>query len=206
MDNCCENKAAALDTLYERQARVLKAVLLINSIMFFVEISAGVVARSTALLADSLDMLGDSLVYGFSLYVVARGARWRARAGLLKGLIMAVFGLGVLIEAASKIIYPTIPAAATMGVVGLLALTANSICLLLLFRHRRDDINMRSIWLCSRNDIIANISVLIAAGGVVLTQSMWSDVVVGLGIAVLFIHSAFHVLRGSVAELRIQPT
>lgn len=202
MAECCADKACQIEALRGRQARVLTVVLLINGVMFIVEAGAGLLAHSTALLADSLDMLGDALVYGFSLYVVARSARWRAGAALLKGIIMAAFGLGVLAEVAYKLAYPVVPAAEAIGVVGALALAANSVCLFLLYRHRDDDINMHSVWLCSRNDIIANVSVLFAAGGVALSQSMWPDVLVGLGIAALFLHSALYVLRQSVGELR----
>jgi len=199
---CCENDICTVDTGNARRRRVLQIVLVINCVMFGVEAGAGVVARSTSLLADSLDMLGDTLVYGFSLYVVARSARWRAGAALLKGIIMALFGLGVLAEAVYKIAEPVVPAAAAIGAIGALALAANSVCLFLLYRYRHDDINMRSVWLCSRNDIVANVSVLLAAAGVALSQSMWPDVAVGLGIAALFLHSAVHVLKQSVTELR----
>jgi len=206
MADCCNDKACQIEALQGRQARILTIVLVINGVMFFVEAGAGLLVHSTALLADSLDMLGDALVYGFSLYVVARSARWRAGAALLKGIIMAAFGLGVLAEVAYKLAYPVVPAAVAMGGIGALALAANSVCLVLLYRHRHDDINMRSVWLCSRNDIIANVSVLLAAGGVALSQSMWPDVLVGLGIAALFLHSALYVLRQSATALRSSST
>jgi cation diffusion facilitator family transporter len=181
---------------------VLKAVLAINTAMFVVEVVAGILARSTALLADSLDMFGDALVYGFSLYVIARGMKWRATAALLKGLIMAAFGLAVLSEAVHKMLSPVVPTAETMGAIGLLALAANTVCLALLWRHRQDDINMRSTWLCSRNDVIANLTVLLAAAGVWFMQSMWPDVLVGTVIAALFLRSAFHVTGESLKALK----
>lgn len=202
MANCCDDKSHELDTLRAQQRRVLQIVLGINAAMFFIESTAGVVARSTALLADSLDMLGDTLVYAFSLWVITRDRYWRAGAALLKGVIMALFGTGVLIEALYKTIHPVLPDAPVIGAVGLAALAANTLCLILLLRHRHDDINMRSTWLCSRNDIIANLSVLVAAGAVAATGSMWPDVAVGLGIALLFLHSAAHILRQSIMELR----
>lgn len=202
MANCCEDKACELDALRERQRHVLQIVLAINALMFVVESAAGLMARSTALLADSLDMLGDALVYGFSLWVITKELRWRTVAALLKGTVMAAFGFGVLVEASDKLLHPVLPAAPVIVGVGLVALAANGVCLMLLLRHRRDDINMRSTWLCSRNDIIANVSVLIAAGGVAISQSMWPDVIVGMGIALLFLHSAAHVLRQSIQELR----
>jgi Co/Zn/Cd efflux system component len=171
--------------------------------MFAVELSAGLIAGSVSLIADSLDMLGDALVYGFSLYVIARGARMKAISALFKGSIMAVFGLFVLGQAVYKIFVPQLPVFEAIGAIGLLALAANSLCLILLWRHRADDINMHSVWLCSRNDIIANVSVLIAAVGVWYTGSGWPDIVVGLAIAVLFLRSAMSVLLASAKELRV---
>jgi Co/Zn/Cd efflux system component len=160
-------------------------------------------ANSTALLADSLDMLGDSLVYGFSLYVLWRGAVWKASAALLKGAIMALFALGVLVELIDKIISGIVPSAEAMGIVGVLVLFGNGVCFLLLFRYRSDDLNMRSTWLCSRNDIVANISVLAAAAGVSIFHSAWPDILVGAAIAAVFLKSAWAILRESVVELRI---
>ncbi len=199
---CCDDKSCELEALRARQGSVLKAVLAINAVMFFVEAGAGLWANSMALLADSLDMLGDTLVYGFSLYVLAKGARWQAVSAMLKGGIMAVFGVLVLTEAVYKALYPVTPIAEAIGAIGLLALAANSLCLWLLWRHRADDINMHSVWLCSRNDIIANSSVLLAAAGVWLLSSGWPDIVVGLGIAALFLRSAFHVTFRAAGQLR----
>jgi Co/Zn/Cd efflux system component len=163
--------------------------------MFLVEIIAGLLASSTALLADSLDMLGDSIVYGFSLYVVAKSVKWKAISAIIKGSIMAIFGFFVLGQAIYKIIYPVVPTFEAIGIVGLLALTANGVCLLLLWKHKSEDINMKSVWVCSRNDIIANFSVLLAAVGVWLSQNQWPDVLVGIAIALLFLRSAYYVLR-----------
>lgn len=177
-----------------RQRRVLQIVLCINAAMFLVEFGAGLLAGSTALLADSVDMLGDALVYGFSLYVVSRGSVWQARASLLKGTVMALFGLGVLLEAILKIVRGTVPSAELMGGVGLIALVANVVCLILLWRRRADDINMRSAWVCSRNDVTANVGVLIAAAAVALTGSAWPDIAVGLLIAAMFVTSAVSIV------------
>jgi cation diffusion facilitator family transporter len=203
MDSCCETKAAELSVLRGKHKTVLIVVLVINAILFIVEATAGLLANSTALLADSLDMLGDSLVYGFSLYVLWRSAAWKAKAALLKGAIMAVFGVGVLSEVIYKTIYGIVPSAETMGIIGALVLLGNGICFLVLFRHRADDLNMRSTWLCSRNDIIANVAVLLAAIGVKMFDAGWPDIVVGTAIAALFLKSAFNVLRESFLELRM---
>lgn len=201
MDQCCETKAQELVALRDQQQRVLIAVLLINLIMFFVEFGAGLLAGSTALLADSLDMLGDSLVYGFSLYVLQRSLAWRAWAASAKGVIMAAFGLGVLLQSALALRAGVPPVVPTMLGTGVLALTANGLCFFLLWRHRADDINLRSTWLCSRNDLIANGAVLGAAALVAWSESIWPDVIVGAGIAGLFLRTAASVLRESTSEL-----
>ena len=190
MRECCEVRV----DIPERQRRVLQIVLSINAVMFLVEFVSGVMAHSTALLADSVDMLGDAIVYGFSLYVVSRGAVWQARAALLKGLIMAGFGVGVLAEVSAKLVRGTVPAAEVMGGIGLLALLANAACLLLLWRHRTDDINMRSAWICSLNDVAGNAAVLLASAGVMTVRSAWPDIAVGLLIALMFTVSAVSVL------------
>jgi Co/Zn/Cd efflux system component len=190
MEECC-----SFAEIPARQRRVLHVVLWINVAMFLAEFVAGLLGQSTALLADSVDMLGDAIVYGFSLYVVGRPAVWQVRAALLKGVLMAAFGVGLLVQVIYKVIGGIVPAADVMGGVGLLALVANVCCLLLLWRRRADDINMRSAWLCSRNDVVANGGVLIAAAAVALTGSMWPDIVVGLAIAAIFLTSAGGVIR-----------
>jgi cation diffusion facilitator family transporter len=202
MDACCEQKAEEIKTLRGEHRKVLIVVLVINAVLFVVEAGAGLLAHSTALLADSLDMLGDSLVYGFSLYVLWRSAEWRATAAVLKGIVMATFGIGVLAEAVYKMSTAVVPVAETMGIIGLLVLLGNGLCFLLLFRHRSDDLNMRSTWLCSRNDIIANLSVLVAAIGVKAFDASWPDILVGAAIAALFLRSALTVLRESFAEIQ----
>jgi cation diffusion facilitator family transporter len=201
MKMCCD----IATVVPERQRRTLQIVLWINVAMFLAELGAGLIAHSTALLADSVDMLGDALVYGFSLYVLGRGPRWQARGALLKGTVMATFGAGILAEAGLKLSRGLVPAAETMGIVGVLALAANGTCLYLLGRHRGDDINMRSAWLCSRNDVLANAGVLVAAGGVALTGSVWPDILVGFLIALVFGLSAVDVIRSACRDLRLAP-
>jgi len=200
MDACCQEKEKELVDLQADHGRVLRLVLAINAIFFAVELFAGILAHSTALLADSLDMLGDTLVYGISLYVLSRNLRWKAGASMAKGIVMVAFGIGVLIEAGFKAAWGLEPSYETMGIVGVLALLANTFCFLLLYRHRADNLNMRSTWLCSRNDVIANSAVLVAALGVYLFHSLWPDLIVGIGIALLFLQSAFIVLRESIGE------
>ncbi len=200
--SCCEGKADELRKLRAGQARILKIVLLINALMFFVELVAGILANSSSLLGDALDMLGDATVYGFSLYVLDRGPRLRATAALMKGGVMTAFALLVLGESIRKCFIEILPVAETIGVVGIAALVANSLCLWLLWSHRSDDINMRSTWLCSRNDIIANIGVIAAAVVVGMTGTKWADLAVGVIIAGIFLHSAVSVLQDAWPEVR----
>jgi len=201
MTECCD-KECEIEALRKTQSTTLRIVLGINAVMFAVELTAGLVAGSTALLADSLDNLGDALTYGLSLYAVARGARSKAYVAVFKGCLITAAGLFVLAQVGYKILFPIVPVFETMGAVSLLALAANGVCLSLLWRHRTDDINMSSVWECSRNDIASNISVFVAAGGVWLLQSGWPDVLVGLGLACLFLRSAYRVLSAAFAELR----
>jgi cation diffusion facilitator family transporter len=200
--NCCQDKSCEITATRANHARVLWFVLAINSVMFVIEGSAGLLAHSTALLADALDMLGDALVYGFSLFVLDRSAKWQAGASLAKGLFMLAFGIGVLLEALYKVFVPVMPGVEVMGMIGVLALAANLVCFTLLFRHRGDNLNMSSTWLCSRNDLIANAGVLLAAGSSYLLVSRWPDILVGSLIALLFLHSAADVLRRSLETWR----
>lgn len=202
MADCCQNKGCEITALRARHKRVLWIVLAINSAMFLVEGAAGLLAHSTALLADALDMLGDALVYGFSLFVLARSMRWQAGAALAKGIFMAGFGVAVLADAGVKVLVPVMPNVAAMGIVGGLALAANAGCFFLLYRHRSDNLNMSSTWLCSRNDLIANAGVLLAAGVGALFTSRWPDIMVGVAIALLFLRSAFGVIRDGIRALR----
>jgi len=202
MSDCCENKACALDALRDRQSSTLKIVLVINAVMFVVELLAGLMAGSTALLSDSLDNLGDALTYGLSLYAVSRGLRSKAKVALFKGLLILTAGLFVLCQVVYRIAVPVIPTYETMGLISLLALLANGTCLILLWKHREEDINMSSVWECSRNDIVSNIAVFLAAGGVWLTHSGWPDIFIGLVIALFFLKSAVKVIRGAIADLR----
>jgi cation diffusion facilitator family transporter len=202
VDSCCESKADELAELRASQSRILYIVLAINGLMFFVEFTAGWLAGSTALLGDSLDMFGDASVYALTLFVLDKSRRARAGAALAKGGFMLLFGVVVIADAARKMVLQEVPEADWMGIVGALALLANGICFALLYRHRSDDINMRSTWLCSRNDLFANSSVIIAGGLVALTGTLWPDTVVGLGIAALFLHSAWQVIRDALREIR----
>lgn len=202
MENCCEDKAREITALRESHGRVLWIVLVINAVMFLVEGGAGLLAHSTSLLADALDMLGDALVYGFSLFVLMRSTRWQTGAAFAKGGFMLVFGLGVFAEALYKIAHPVMPGVKTMGVIGAVALAANLVCFFLLYRHRADNLNMSSTWICSRNDLIANVGVLFAAAASYMLSSRWPDITVGAIIAALFVMSAVGVMRDSRQALQ----
>lgn len=202
MADCCEDKACALEALRVRQSSTLKVVLGINAVMFVVELIAGIQSGSTALLSDSLDNLGDALTYGLSLYAVSRGSRSKAKVALFKGLLILTAGLFALCQVAYRIAIPVVPIYETMGIVSLLALLANGACLAMLWKHREEDINMSSVWECSRNDIASNIAVFIAAAGVWLAHSGWPDILIGLVLALLFLKSAVKVLKGAISELK----
>ncbi|WOD13042.1 cation transporter [Halopseudomonas laoshanensis] len=202
MDSCCDDKGSELAQLRGRQARVLYIVLAINALMFVVEFSAGWMLSSTALLGDSLDMFGDALVYAISLFVLHRGTRARAGAALFKSGFLLLFSLLIIAEAVRKSLLGVVPEAGWMGLIGFMALAANLSCLLLLYTHRSDDINMSSTWLCSRNDVIANLSVLAAAGLVMFTGSLWPDLIVGVCLALLYLHSSVQVGRKAWPQWR----
>ncbi len=201
MEDCCTDKSCALEQLRENQAATLRTVLILNASMFVVEIVAGVIAGSVALVADSLDMLGDALVYGFSLYVVGRALVWKVRAALAKAAVMGLFGAFLLGQLVFRVVFREIPMYEAMGAVVALAILVNAVCFALLWRHRAADINMRSVWLCSRNDLVANVSVLLAAAGVWSFDSPWPDLFVGTLICALFLRSAFVVAREACKEL-----
>ena len=201
MSGCCDNNCS-VDAFRGRQRATLQLVLVINAIMFLVIVAAALYGKSTALLADSLDNLGDALTYGLSLYAVSRGAAVKARVALFKGGLIFLAALVVAGQVAWRLVVPGVPLFEIMGAFSVLGLAANSLCLYLLWRHRHEDVNMSSVWECSRNDIAANLAVFVAAGGVWLTGSGWPDILVALGLVVLLLRSAIRVISAALAELR----
>ena len=201
MSSCCGNDCS-LDGLRERQRGTLRAVLAINAVMFLVIVAAALYGKSTALLADSLDNLGDALTYALSLYAVSQGMATKARVALLKGGLILLAALVVAGQIAWKLAVPAVPVFEVMGLFSLLGLAANGLCLFLLWRHRHEDVNMSSVWECSRNDIASNIAVFVAAGGVWLTGSGWPDIAVALGLVCLLMRSAIRVISSALRELR----
>ena len=203
--HCCsphndhEPPAAERDGRYRR---VLWAVLAINAAMFLVEIGAGVAAGSASLQADALDFLGDAGNYAISLFVVGMALRYRAAAALAKGATMGVFGLWVVGTHIWHALAGTVPEPVTMSVVGTAALAANAASFGLLWAYRNGDSNMRSVWICSRNDVIGNFAVLLAALGVFGTGTGWPDIIVAAVMAALALQGSWVVVRQSLAELR----
>lgn len=188
-----------LDGVYRN---VLWIVFGVNAAMFGVEAVAGAMAGSVALQADALDFLADAANYLIALFVLGKAITWRAGAALVKGGAMAVFGLYVLAYSAYMATTGTLPEAPVMGIVGAMALTANVGAALLLYKFRGGDSNRQSVWLCSRNDAIANVAVIGAAGLVYLTHSHWPDLAVGFLMAALSLHSAWQIIRQATGELR----
>lgn len=181
--------------------RVLWIVLLVNAVMFGVEVGFGLLSGSVALHADALDFFGDATAYILTLVVLDRSIRWRAGAALAKALTMAVFGCFVLAEGVRSALSSGTPDATTMGAVGLAALVANVGCATLLFAHRGRDVNLRSVWLCSRNDALNNIAVVLAGVGVFGTATRWPDIGVAAVIAGLNFAAAWSIFRQAMREL-----
>ena len=181
--------------------RVLWIVLALNAIMFLVEVGAGIAAGSASLQADALDFLGDTANYAISLAVVGLALRYRAGAALAKGTTMGVFGLWVIGTVVWHALHGTLPSAITMGAVGLMALVANAASFALLWAHRAGDANMRSAWVCTRNDVLGNLAVLVAALGVFGTHTGWPDIIVAAIMAGLALQGAVVVIRQAYTEL-----
>ncbi len=201
MNGCCNNNCS-LNQLHERQRGTLQIVLGINAVMFFVIIAAALHGKSTALLADSLDNLGDALAYALSLYAVSKGVTTKAKVALFKGGLIMLAAFAVAAQIIYKLFVPIVPIFETMGIFSLISLAANSLCLFLLWKYRGEDVNMNSVWECSRNDIASNISVIIAAGAVWLTHSGWPDILIASGLVCLLIRSAIHVITSAITELK----
>jgi Co/Zn/Cd efflux system component len=202
-DSCCSHGCAAPPTSQSpRYRRVLWAALFINIAMFAVELVSGLRAGSVSLLADAVDFFGDAANYGISLLVLGMALSWRARAALLKGLSMGAFGIFVLGRAAWSAAAGTVPEPVTMGAIGALALLANVSVAAMLYTWREGDANMRSVWLCSRNDAIGNLAVMTAALGVFGTGSAWPDLAVAAVMGVLALTTARSVIQQARAELR----
>lgn len=202
MANSCCGANVRFDGLDPRYKRVLWTVIAINAVMFVTEIAAGHLAGSQALQADALDFLGDTLTYGLSLAVIGRPMATRARAAVFKGLSLTVMGLWVFGSTLYHVLVLGVPRAEIMGVVGFLALAANVASVLLLMRYKDGDANVRSVWLCSRNDAVGNVAVMLAALGVWGTATAWPDLLVAGIMAGLFLWSSAQILAQAYRESR----
>jgi Co/Zn/Cd efflux system component len=202
--DCCHGKGHELEQVSHHTdiRRVLVIVLMLNALMFVLEFGAGLVARSASLMADSVDMLGDAMVFGISLYALKRSLRWRAGSALIKGGFILLMGVGVLAEIAVKIVWGAEPVPSIMLTFGGMALVANLSCLGLLWPYRQHDVNLASTFECARNDVVANLGVLAAAGLVALTDSAWPDAVVAAAIAFMFLRSSLRVIADAWPQYR----
>ncbi|PUB81212.1 MAG: cation transporter [gamma proteobacterium symbiont of Ctena orbiculata] len=208
MPACCSSDHCSSDhaSVDPRFRKALWVALIVNTIMFAVEIAGGLHAGSVSLLADAVDFAGDAANYALSLTVLSLGLMWRARAALVKGLTMGGYGLFVLGKSAWAALYGVAPEPYTMGIIGLLALSANLSVALMLYTFRDGDANMRSVWLCSRNDAIVNLTIIIAALGVLGSGTRWPDLIVAVMISSLALTSAFTVVRQARREIAMAMT
>ena len=203
MSGCCENKSL-FDGTSPTYRRALVAVIAINAVMFVIEMSAGVISGSQALKADALDFAGDTATYAISLMVIGSSIRTRAFASVFKGASLALIAIAVLGMTALRVLDGSPPEAGTMGLVGFMALAANAASVLILLRWRDGDSNVRSAWLCSRNDAIGNVGVILAGGLVAVTGSAWPDLVVAVLLASLFLKSASAITLQATRELKAE--
>lgn len=200
--HCCHDGTERFEGASPRYQRVLWIVIALNALMFGVEVVAGALAGSMALQADAMDFAADAATYGLTLYMIGKQDRCRAGAALIKGASLAVMGTYVLGATLWRVFVAGTPEPIVMGAVGFAALTVNVTAALLLFRFRDGDANVRSVWLCSRNDAIGNVGVMLAALGVFGTGTAWPDLGVAAIMAGLFLYSAVSILRQSLGELR----
>ena len=200
MGSCCENNCA-VEALRESQRSTLIKVLWINAIMFIAIAAAAFYGKSTALLSDSLDNLGDALTYGLSLFAVSQGPTTKARIALFKGGLIFVAACLVVAQIIYRLVSPVLPSYEVMSIFSLAGLVANGVCLFLLWRHRHEDINMSSVFECSRNDIASNLSVIVAAIGVWVFNSGLPDIIIATLLAALLLNSSARVIKGALSEL-----
>jgi Co/Zn/Cd efflux system component len=198
---CCHTSQSDQHRNNAGYKKVLWTALVINAAMFLIEVILGIAAGSVSLQADALDFFGDAANYGISLSVAGLALHHRARAALLKGISMGGFGLWIFGSALWHAAHGTVPQAATMGLVGFAALLANALTFVLLWAYRSGDSNMQSVWLCSRNDVIGNCAVLLAAAGVFGTSQGWPDLLVAVTMGALALQGAWAVTRSASREL-----
>jgi len=202
--DCCNSECSSAKHITPKYRKILWVALIINASMFFVEVLSGIHAESVSLMADAIDFFGDAMNYGVSLAVLSMSLAWRARTALLKGLTMGSFGLLILVTAVWSTMHGETPKAYTMGLIAFIALLANVSVALMLYAYRDGDANMQSVWLCSRNDAIGNMAVMLAALGVWGSNSAWPDLVVAAIMASLGVSATLQVIKKARAELKHQ--
>lgn len=205
-DNCQDGCASGLEHLSKEYRRILWICLIANAVMFFVQTASSIAAASASLLANSADFLADAINYGITLFVIAGSDISKRRASTIKGLSLAATGLWAAFETLHHTLNQKTPEADIMGWVSLVALVVNVFCALLLYKYRKGDINIRSVWICSRNDALGNIAVMLAAGGVFVTATVWPDVLVAAILAGLALHGAYQILSQSLKKISVTPS
>ncbi|PWQ94408.1 cation transporter [Leucothrix pacifica] len=199
MSGCCGSEAK-FDGISDDYKKRLWIVIALNALMFFVEVSAGYLSKSQALQADALDFLGDAMTYGLSLAVIGHSIRMRTNVALIKGVSLLIMGLWVLGSTVYRVFAMDVPQAEVMGIIGFMALLVNLTSVLILVRYKDGDANVRSVWLCSRNDAIGNVAVMLAAVGVWGTASGWPDLIVAAIMAGLFLSSSVQIIKQALQE------
>ncbi|WP_218354968.1 cation transporter [Alteromonas lipotrueiana] len=197
MSSCCGSSAQA--EMDNSQRRLLWTVLLLNGVMFFVEFIAGWMAESSGLIADSLDMLADTLVYAVSLYAVGKAIKYKVNAAILNGILQTLLALAVLLDVILKLAFGSQPETFVMLSIAGLALLVNIVCFALLYSSRNGDINIRASWICSRNDMIMNVGVIVSAMLVAQLHAAWPDLLIATVIAIIVLHSAIRIIKDAIA-------
>lgn len=197
MANC----ECSIEISNREQGKVLIILLGINALMFLVEITLGIISESTALIADSLDMLADATIYGIALYAVGRAGSLKIKAAFASGILQLLFGVIVAIDVLRRLIWGSDPESLLMIAVGLLALIANTICLLLIAKHRQGEVHMRASWIFSKNDVIANLGIIIGGGLVYLLDSRFPDLIIGMMISILVMRGGLLIINEAKGEL-----
>ena len=202
MADCCENKSCALEAMKVKQSKTLKIVLVINVVLFCLTAFYGWAANSTGLMSESIDDFGDAVTYALSLYVIYKSNQMKAKVAFVKGCLILSGAIFVLSQVILHIIDNTVPIFETMGTVAFIALLLNLTCFFLLTKYREQDINMSSVWECSRNDILNNVSIIVASVVVWITNLGWADIAVGLVLSLLLLQSSFRVLKSSYYQMK----
>ncbi len=202
MSGCACSTNKTFDGMSKQYIKILWIIIFINASMFVIEIYAGAYAQSQALFADALDFLGDAVTYTISLIAIGYSLSVRSKVALFKGITLAIMGLWVLISSVYRIFYLQTPDVFIMGSIGLLAFAANMFSVLILLKYKEGDANVRSVWLCSRNDAIGNLMIIVAASGVWVSSSGLPDVIIAIVMASLFLSSAYQIIKLSLAEMK----